>query len=128
MPAVAMVLEYSSPASTNHWSAKVLRSMNWSGSVLALLAALLLRHPLLLQWRPALMLQVFGITPSVLIFLLQRMVRSRSATTPWKEWAQPVLWLTALVVAAGQQGDFSGSGIKFCTPAMRSHGKLVRIW
>ena len=75
----------------------------WAGGLLALSLALLLRNPLLLQWRPLATPLLFAVTIAAVVFIALR----------WR-WTKArrqgalllVLWVGALLLAAGQEAVF----------------------
>jgi beta-N-acetylhexosaminidase len=75
----------------------------WGGGLLALGLAVLLRNPLLLQWRPLATPLLFAVTIAVVVFIMLR----------WR-WTQArrqgafllALWSGALLLAAGQEAVF----------------------
>jgi beta-N-acetylhexosaminidase len=84
-------------------SSRPLRVALWAGGLLALPLALLLRNPLLLQWRPLATPLLFAVTIAVAVFIALR----------W-QWPQArrqgalllALWVGALLLAGTQEAVF----------------------
>ena len=80
---------------------RALRVALWLGGLLALMLALLLRNPLLLQWRPVATPLLFAVVPGVLLFIAWRRPLPRRHAT-----LLATLWLGALLLAGLQEGVF----------------------
>lgn len=84
-------------------SGRLLRVLLWAGGLLALTLTLLLRNPLLLQWRPVATPLVFGVTIAVLIFMALR----RRWTQARRQGALLLaLWCGTLLLAGAQEALF----------------------